>query len=315
MKNIAIGDKVRVLRGTEEGIVVSIKRDIIEIEIEDGFTIPVLDKDLVVVSNSEREHFGGYSTSDQEVVAQDTFVTTATGEVYVGMMKNQNSGGYQVSIINHTMESILYYTYRKQGSRWFMIDAGQLEHLTYQTLRGTVSESEEISINYVRLADQVDAVPNIVKSSFRVKPQWFLKELSTIPLLRTVGYFFPVGKALAPIDPDQLKNAMFDQGSSETKSSYSPVGDLLDLHIEELTDTPERFAKNELLPFQIEAFESYLDKAISAGNDDLTVVHGVGNGILKHNIQKKLSGHPHVAYFKDAQKEKFGYGALYIKFK
>ena len=315
MKNIAIGDKVRVLSSTEEGVVVSIRRDIVEVEIEDGFTIPILDKDLVVVSSSEREYFGNDSSADQEVVAQDTFATTATGEVYIGLVKKQNSAGYQLSIINHTTDSILYYTYRKKGGRWFLIDAGQLENLTYQTLHTIVSDLDEISISYVKLVDTVDKVPKLVESSFSVKPQWFLKELLTIPLLRTIGHFFSVDKPPAPIDTEQLKNAMFGEGHGELKSTYSPVGNVLDLHLEELTDTPEKFAKNEMLPFQIEMFESYLDKAISAGNDDLTVVHGVGNGTLKHNIQKKLSGHPHVAYFKDAQKEKFGYGALYIKFK
>lgn len=108
---------------------------------------------------------------------------------------------------------------------------------------------------------------------------------------------------------------MYGQSRNDTKPVSTPIENLLDLHIEELTDTPENFEKGDILPFQLGVFESHLDKAISAGNDDLTVVHGVGNGTLKHNIQKKLSGHPHIAYFKDAQKEKFGYGAIYIKFK
>ncbi len=38
-----IGDKVRLLRGTEEGRIVKIKDNkIVEIEIEDGFIIPAM---------------------------------------------------------------------------------------------------------------------------------------------------------------------------------------------------------------------------------------------------------------------------------
>lgn len=314
MKNIAIGDKVRVLSSTEEGLVVGIKNDIVEVEIEDGFTIPVLDRDIVVVSSSEREYFGGESTSDEEV-EQETFVSRATGEVYVSLVKHQNASGYQLSIINHTTDSIFYHAYRKKESRWIKLDAGELSDLTFQTLSKTVSDGETISISYVKLVTDVDTVPKSIENTFKVKSQWFLKELSTIPLIRSEGHFFPIGASVIPIDTDELKNAMFGEGRNTPKSSYSPVGILLDLHIDELTDTSETLPKNDILPFQLEAFESHLDKAISAGNDELTVVHGVGNGTLKHNIQKKLSGHPHIAYFKDAQKEKFGYGAIYIKFK
>ncbi|MEQ9300611.1 MAG: Smr/MutS family protein [Cyclobacteriaceae bacterium] len=314
MKNIAIGDKVRVLSSTEEGLVVGIKNDIVEVEIEDGFTIPVLNRDIVLVSGSEREYFGGDSTSDQEV-EQETFVSRATGEVYVSLVKHQNASGYQLSIINHMTDALFYHAYRKKESRWIKLESGQLSNLTFQTLGKTVSDGETISISYLKLVDDADTIPKSIENTFKVKSQWFLKELPTIPLIRLEGHFFPIGTSTIPIDTDELKNAMFSKSQSESKSTYSPVGNLLDLHIEELTDTPETLSKNDILPFQLKVFESHLDKAISAGNDELTVVHGVGNGTLKHNVQKKLSGHPHIAYFKDAQKEKFGYGAIYIKFK
>ncbi len=314
MKNIVIGDKVRVLSSTEEGLVVSIKKDIVEVEIEDCFTIPVLDKDLVVVSSREREYFGGDHEPEQEL-AQESVVTRATGEVYVGLIKHQNTSGYQLSVINHTTDAIFYHAYRKKENRWLKLDAGQLQSLTFQPLSKTVSDGETISISLIKLVDDTDSVPRSIEIVFKVKAQWFLKELPTVPLIRSEGHYFPVSKAIDPINTEELKNAMYGQGENVNKSTYSPIGSLLDLHIEELTDTPKIFAKNDILPFQLEVFESHLDKAISAGNDDLTVVHGVGNGTLKHHIQKRLSGHPHIAYFKDAQKEKFGYGAIYIKFK
>ena len=43
-----IGDRVRLLRETGEGIIVNIKGDkIVEIEIEDGFVIPALKNEVV----------------------------------------------------------------------------------------------------------------------------------------------------------------------------------------------------------------------------------------------------------------------------
>ncbi|MCK5701231.1 MAG: DNA mismatch repair protein MutS, partial [Cyclobacteriaceae bacterium] len=53
-----IGDRVRLLRGTEEGTIVSIKGDkLVEVEIDDGFIIPALKNEVVVIDKKEAEEF------------------------------------------------------------------------------------------------------------------------------------------------------------------------------------------------------------------------------------------------------------------
>ena len=75
-----IGDKVRLLHGNEEGVITKISTGgRIEIEIEDGFRIPAMKNEVVIISASERQYFGdgvkeektttfspGSSTSDQK---------------------------------------------------------------------------------------------------------------------------------------------------------------------------------------------------------------------------------------------------------
>ena len=54
-----IGDRVRLLRSTEEGIVRKISSSgRIEVEIEDGFTIPALKSEAVVIHSAEEAYFG-----------------------------------------------------------------------------------------------------------------------------------------------------------------------------------------------------------------------------------------------------------------
>ncbi|MGB5931214.1 MAG: DNA mismatch repair protein MutS, partial [Cyclobacteriaceae bacterium] len=54
-----IGDRVRMMKGSEEGVVVRfLQNDLVEVEIEDGFQIPVLKRELVVISAQEDEYFG-----------------------------------------------------------------------------------------------------------------------------------------------------------------------------------------------------------------------------------------------------------------
>ena len=56
-------------------------------------------------------------------------------------------------------------------------------------------------------------------------------------------------------------------------------------------------------------FEKELDSAIMNNCSEITFIHGVGSGKLKYEISKILSKHPHVKYYQDADKQKFGYGA------
>jgi dsDNA-specific endonuclease/ATPase MutS2 len=89
----------------------------------------------------------------------------------------------------------------------------------------------------------------------------------------------------------------------------------IDLHIEQLTTNFLGMNNAQMLDLQLRTFESKFENAIASGMDEIVFIHGVGNGVLKQEIQKKLSGNKNVAWFQDAQKEKFGYGATRIKIK
>ena len=66
---------------------------------------------------------------------------------------------------------------------------------------------------------------------------------------------------------------------------------------------------------QLQTFEKALDAAIASGMNEITFIHGVGNGTLRHHIHKTISKHPQVRTFLDARKEKFGFGATEVVFK
>ncbi|HAZ25757.1 MAG TPA: DNA mismatch repair protein MutS, partial [Algoriphagus sp.] len=54
-----IGDRVRLLHGKEEGIIRKISSSgRIEVEIEDGFVIPAMKSEAVVISEVEKSYFG-----------------------------------------------------------------------------------------------------------------------------------------------------------------------------------------------------------------------------------------------------------------
>ncbi len=66
-----IGDKVRLIHSKEEGIVTRfLKNDVVEVEIEEGFKLPVLRKELAVVSKAEDKAFKPQSKLQETIAPQ-----------------------------------------------------------------------------------------------------------------------------------------------------------------------------------------------------------------------------------------------------
>jgi hypothetical protein len=88
---------------------------------------------------------------------------------------------------------------------------------------------------------------------------------------------------------------------------------VIDLHIENLIDTHNGMSNSEILKIQMTHFKLFLNKSIDKKQRKIVVIHGVGEGILRHEIRKELDiYHPYFEYY-DASYDEFGYGATEIR--
>ena len=88
---------------------------------------------------------------------------------------------------------------------------------------------------------------------------------------------------------------------------------VLDLHIENLIDSHNGMSNSAILKIQISHFKSFLNKSIDKKQRKIVVIHGVGEGVLRHEIRKELDiYHPYFEYY-DASYDDFGYGATEIR--
>ena len=85
----------------------------------------------------------------------------------------------------------------------------------------------------------------------------------------------------------------------------------IDLHIEELIEEVSGLTNHEILSIQLERVEKELDKAIDGGLKKLVLIHGVGNGRLKMEIQKILKDYKGLT-FQDASYKEYGFGATQV---
>lgn len=89
---------------------------------------------------------------------------------------------------------------------------------------------------------------------------------------------------------------------------------IIDLHLTpEIMENPF-YRVEDSLYIQLSIFEKELDNAILQNRDSLMIIHGIGNGKLKSEIHKILSGNKMVKEFKNNYHALYGNGATIVYF-
>jgi len=314
-----IGDKVRFLHGHEEGIVKKFgNHGMVEVEIEDGFTIPALQKDLVVIAKDENMHFKKSEPTtkkkDKEVLVQEVFSERG---LFIGF-KSINEKIVSLYFLNNSDYDIMYSLSTQEGRQqhyglssayvpprdynkitdWQLTDFDKWPSLAFQIL-------------FHRARYFTPKAPLIKTVNF--KAATFFKKKTELPLLQASGYLLQIDADNKPVDLEKVKEGMFQQTSSpHSKSNELPEKEV-DLHIEKLSSQHSNMSREDILNLQLSVFEKNLDQAIAAGYNSITFIHGVGNGVLRDKIHKYCSKLDNIRFFKDARKEKFGYGATEVR--
>ena len=73
----------------------------------------------------------------------------------------------------------------------------------------------------------------------------------------------------------------------------------IDLHLTKDIINSPHFDPKYALSIQIGMLEKGIDNAILSNSHDITIIHGVGEGILKKEVQKILKKHPLISDIKD----------------
>lgn len=314
-----IGDRVRVVRGSEQGIITQILQGgLVEIEIEDGFQIPVLANELVVVSEQEANYFHGEApvhkptTTAKPGSAQS--IKSQQEDLFLSF-KEINDKVVALYLINTLPDTVLFtFSEHKDGDH---------KPLTY----GTIKPQEAFKIkeyqvqqmkNWPEFWAQIlrfntvqEQLPAAQTQSFHIKAAAYHKALKATPVLGGNSHLFPFKKSGTA---QKITQPFFKDEVAPATPVVKPSGKI-DLHFEEIPGIEKDYPDSDKMKLQMRYFEKQLDAAIASGMSEITFIHGVGNQTLRLNIHKYLSQHTEVAFFEDAHKEKFGYGATRVQLK
>lgn len=326
-----IGDKVRLLRSKEEGIITRfLEKDIIEIAIEGDFRIPVMRREIVVVSTQEDKVFGNLtdearpgakSPVGRNVPLKEEVISTQG--FYMAFVP-VNDRVLNINIINNTDLDIPFTFGQEESQVYKGIYTGVLKKRSSMLSEEVqISNFEKWPTYVFQLLFHKEGIHTLKQPlvrRLRFKANTFFKSKSAAPVIHKDAYLFQVDNEHAvDIKPEEIVDKLF--GGKEASKGDLPAASVaappseVDLHIEKLVPDHVKMSNTAILNIQLETFEKALDAAIASGMSEITFIHGVGNGVLRNEIHKRLAKNPYIGFYQDAQKEKFGYGATLVKFK
>lgn len=319
----SIGDSVTFINEKQNGIVLGFKaNNIVVVEIEDGFTLDVLSKEIVVVKSSQEKAMG-ISTSESKPNHKKDAISPAPSfashieqpAVVLLTIPEQSAvltGKIKFMLVNALNGQLQGVCFEKQKNKLkriavFSIDSQEQAELFEYTREQLMSfdslvisyvysdeamfssGSKEITIEYPGLVQNFPKLvsPYCFASSHEVYKNTSTNEELEFDLLKDKFKSVANQKSNQISKPNEAKIKK-QEGNLLRKYGLSCVNSIVDLHIESLIEYPEGYSNSELIRIQLNHFRSELDKAMVAKMHSIVFIHGVGNGKLKDAIISEL---------------------------
>lgn len=332
--NYRIGDKVRFLNESGGGTVSSLPSSgTVGVTTDEGFEIPYHVSQLILVSRAndipdEEEEVIKYGFKDlifeKQVKKEGIYLGFATEGS--ALMASE----IELYLINKTSYSLSYIVSVKDGLKQKLIRAGVTradseEYL--ETFTGKRANQFEQILVQILFYDE--------KSFAARQPLFKTVQINTVRLQSPEYYKEEQGLKIQVVtvsepprteQPNVLISHVDEYRKDKTKtgkilsdtehdlSLLMGADEIVDLHIEALTDDYSGMSNAEIVNLQMAAFRKSMDKAIVSHLHKITFIHGVGKGRLKEELRKEINHYPG-ASCRDAPMHKFGFGATEVLLK
>ncbi len=341
------GDRVRFLNDIGGGVITRVMDEkMVHVRTHDGFEIPVLKNELVLDTGSysrEDENAGKATVDNGQPLEEDSFPgpSIETGDIYEespelhvlfalvnpgAVFKLNELDAYLVNDSNYMIYYSISFT---AGDKASYMSSGMLEPDTKLYL-------DDFDINQLFNHDKmIIQVLFFGTGEFKWQPpanySINTKEITILKArdLKVNDYFDEQAyvvdiiemKQGDSVDNKQLEKMLQEKlmekeatGKKERKKENKKQEEQeeVDLHIHEIVDDYKDLSNSEILKIQLDRFETSLLTAINSGTKRIIFIHGIGNGILKHQIGNILNKkYPDLSY-QDASFKEYGYGATLV---
>ena len=343
-----IGDQVRFLNTTGGCIVKGFKgKDIVLVEDEDGFDVPVLARECVVIEpaneiqvrQSSKPKVETHQVAPQPAKEEYKIEETKEGEqitvclAYLPVdIKNLSNTEFECYLVNDSNYFLSYNYMSRNDNGWISRHAGVIEPNTKLFIdefdRSELNDMERVCLQFIAYkTDKPYAMKNPCSAELKIDTVKFYKLHS----FRENDYFddealiyFVMRKDLTEtefsVSAEDLQRAMLEKQNEMPrvqpikKKEKQPIIEI-DLHIDELLDTTNGLSSGDILEYQLGKFRETMDENKKNKGQKIVFIHGKGDGVLKNALLKELKTNYKTAYYQDASFREYGYGATMVTIK
>jgi dsDNA-specific endonuclease/ATPase MutS2 len=315
-----VGDRVRLMSGREEGIITRIlDNNIVEVAIDNDFTIPVSRREIVLIAPEEAKAFRNTESEAYAKPAarkEPAAPVLAEKGIYLAMV-HQSDELLAATVLNNTDYDILFTSGEERDNRYRGLQNDKLNPKGSRVIAHYhLKDFEKWPTLIIQFLQHRNGGPNLfepVTKKVQFRANSFYKSKKTAPVLNKEAYLFQLDTKPVALDPDKIKEQLSEKPAAQEQTKVQAPEHEVDLHIEKLVEDHTGMSNSAMLKLQIDRFQDALDRAMAANMHEIIFIHGTGNGVLRKEIQKILSRTPNIRHYEDAKKEKFGYGATLVR--
>ena len=346
---LKIGDKVRFLNEVGGGRITSVvSKDVVNVETDDGFEVPTMITNLIVV-NAPDVYESGRS---RNTIAQPAVVPAAEKKIakpvdpwfsdknqvagkddahflfvlVPEVPSNPPSGNISMYLVNNCNDTLLFRFTQKTKYNYETVAAGSASPNSKVYLGlikpEMVADLPVYTFQWLNFRKRTKELgifqqKEITLSAVKFyKPNSFVaSRLFKVPVMVIQLHENPLKAELDKLSDHDFQQAVAQKEPKKREPVIAlPDSELIeiDLHIQELLDNYSNLTNTEMLTVQMNKFNEELGKAISSGAKKIVFIHGVGNGTLKNELRRELQRKYSKYATQDASFREYGYGATMV---
>jgi hypothetical protein len=333
-----IGDQVWLIHTQERAVVTDfVNMDMLKVVLANNIEVPVFKDDLVLfeIQHLNQIQLEGNITAEVETILPANFQfngDTIPSGFYLSFLPVNvpfESPFFEMILVNDSNDDIVFdCKLFLQGELYMHLKNNLKKRYIYNLGDLALDElNENVSIE---MDIQHKSNPLLMlQKKLKLKPKVFFKELCSTPILNQSTYCYKLGfmtenvhnvslpLRITPVLTRLIQNRIKEnkpKGIDQLHKHYF-VADIIDLHIENLVANTRNMTNAEIIKIQLQRFEESLEMAILYKLPKFTVVHGLGKGTLKLEINKVLKEYKVIRSYKNELHHKYGFGATEIFFK
>lgn len=348
-----IGDKVRFLSEVGGGVISGFQgKDMVLVEDEDGFDIPMLRSQVVVIDtneyNFEKKTLAPQPKAKVEEPVQEERPVTFKApvlerkggdvlNVYLSFVPNNakemNTTNFEAYIINDSNYFVQVLYMNAQGTQWHARFSAIIEPNTKQYVetfdRTILNDLERICLQTMAWKQDKDfALKPALSTEIRLDVSKFYKFHVFQPneFFRDPNWTIPVVRddesvRTRFVDAGQLREALMGNKESAEPHKVSKPAQKnqpnepleVDLHAHQLLDNTNGLSNSDILLLQMKEFRRVMDENIKQRGKKIVFIHGKGDGVLRKTIIDELKYRYKTCTWQDASFREYGFGATLVK--